>query len=286
MEYIHFNDGNKMPLIGIGTFQAEEKEIVEALNNAYNLGYTLIDTAKGYGNETGLKIFFSQPHIDRSKLFVTSKVQVAFFHDAIAECKRALDACGLDYFDLYLIHWPHDDYKVNLDVYRQLEKLCDLGLVKSIGVSNFNIHHLDDILKHCRIKPVINQVELHPRLPQYPLENFCKKHDIKLQSYGNFMRGALGEVSELQPLADKYSTSVNKIVLSWVASRKIGIIPKSTNPIRQADNLNLINLTDEDLEIFNNIRIGQRYYGCPDNHNYKLDKNYETLKKARLSREI
>ena len=284
MEYLKFNDGNKMPIIGIGTFKAGEDEVVGALNTAYNLGYRLIDTARGYGNEKGLKTFFAQEHINRSELFVTAKVQIEYFHDVIAECKRALEACGLDYFDLYLIHWPHDDYKVNLDAYQQLEKLHDLGLVKSIGVSNFNIHHLQDILANCRIKPVVNQVEVQPRLPQYPMQNFCNKNDVRLQGYGNFMRGALNEVVELQPLAEKYSTSVNKIVLSWIVQRGIGIIPMSLNEKRQKENLELIHLTDEDLEVFNSIKTGKRYYSCPDNHNYKLNKDYQQLKQARLNK--
>lgn len=190
------HNGVKMPWLGLGVFKVEEgPELVNAVKTAIVHGYRSVDTAAIYENEAGvgegIREGMKEARIAREELFITSKVWNADlgYESTIAAYQASLDKLGLDYLDLYLIHWPvAGKYK---EAWRALETLYKEGRVKAIGVSNFQIHHLEDLMKDAEIKPMVNQVEYHPRLTQKELQAYCQKHGIQLEAWSPLMQGQL-----------------------------------------------------------------------------------------------
>ena len=190
------HNGVKMPWLGLGVFKVEEgQELVNAVKTAITHGYRSVDTAAIYGNEVGVgqgvREAVEETGIAREDLFITSKVwnSELGYESTIAAYEESLTKLGLDYLDLYLIHWPvAGKYK---EAWRALETLYKEGRVKAIGVSNFQIHHLEDLMKDAEIKPMVNQVEYHPRLTQKELQAFCQQQDIQLEAWSPLMQGQL-----------------------------------------------------------------------------------------------
>lgn len=188
------HNGVKMPWLGLGVFQVEEgQELVDAVKSAIAQGYRSIDTAAIYGNESGvgqgIREGLRQTGIPREALFVTSKVWNADlgYEETLAAYETSLQKLGLDYLDLYLIHWPvADKYK---DAWRALETLYKAGKVKAIGVSNFQVHHLEDLMADAEIVPMVNQVEYHPRLTQREVQTFCRERGIQMEAWSPLMQG-------------------------------------------------------------------------------------------------
>jgi len=200
------NNGSEMPRLGLGVFRVEQGPgAVEAVKTAIIHGYRSIDTAAIYGNEEsvgeGIRQGIKEARISREELFVTSKVWNADlgYESTIAAYGTSLSKLGLEYLDLYLIHWPVEQkYK---EAWKALEHLYSDGQVKAIGVSNFQIHHLEELIAAADIVPVVKQVEYHPRLTQEPLQAFCQEHSIQLEAWSPLMAGEVLEIAELQKIA-------------------------------------------------------------------------------------
>ncbi|GLH62936.1 aldo/keto reductase [Parageobacillus sp. G301] len=269
------HNGVKMPWLGIGVFKVEEgPELVNAVKTAIKHGYRSIDTAAIYGNEVGvgqgIREGMKEAGISREDLFVTSKVWNTDlgYESTIAAYETSLNKLGLEYLDLYLIHWPVEGkYK---DAWRALETLYKEGRVKAIGVSNFQIHHLEDLMKEAEIKPMVNQVEYHPRLTQKELQSFCQKHGIQLEAWSPLMQGQLLNNEVLQEIANKYNKSVAQVILRWDLQNGVVTIPKTTKEHRIVENASVFDfeLTEEDMERIDGLNQNHRVGPDPDNFDF------------------
>lgn len=269
------HNGVKMPWFGIGVFKVEEgPELVNAVKTAIKHGYRSVDTAAIYENEEGvgkgIQEGLKEAGISREDLFVTSKVWNADlgYESTIAAYETSLKNLGLEYLDLYLIHWPVEGkYK---DAWRALETLYKEGRVKAIGVSNFQIHHLEELRKDAEIKPMINQVEYHPRLTQKELKAFCQDNGIQLEAWSPLMQGQLLDNEILQEIANKHNKSVAQIILRWDLQKGVVTIPKSTKEHRIIENANVFDfeLTTEEMEIIDELNQNLRVGPDPDNFDF------------------
>ncbi|EJW20295.1 putative oxidoreductase YtbE [Paenibacillus alvei DSM 29] len=269
------NNGVKMPWFGLGVFKVEEgPELVNAVKTAIKHGYRSVDTAAIYGNEEGvgqgIREGLKEAGISREELFVTSKVWNADlgYESTIAAYETSLKKLGLEYLDLYLIHWPVEGkYK---DAWRALETLYKEGRVKAIGVSNFQIHHLQDLMKDAEIKPMINQVEYHPRLTQKELQAFCQDNGIQFEAWSPLMQGQLLDNEVIQEIANKHNKSVAQVILRWDLQNGVVTIPKSTKEHRIVENANVFDfeLTKEEMEIIDGLNQNHRVGPDPDNFDF------------------
>lgn len=269
------HNGIKMPWFGIGVFKVEEgSELVAAVKSAIKHGYRSIDTAAIYGNETsvGQAIHegIQEANISREDLFVTSKVWNADlgYEATLAAFETSLTKLGLEYLDLYLIHWPvKGKYK---EAWRALEKLYKDGRVKAIGVSNFQIHHLEDLMGEAEIKPMINQVEFHPYLTQKELITFCRAHDIQMEAWSPLMQGQLLDNPVLQEIADKHGKTVAQVILRWDLQHGVVTIPKSTKEHRIVENASVFDfeLTQEEMDRIDALNQNHRVGPDPDNFDF------------------
>jgi methylglyoxal/glyoxal reductase len=269
------HNGVKMPWLGIGVFKVEEgPELVHAVKTAIKHGYRSVDTATIYGNEVGvgqgIREGMKKAGISREDLFVTSKVWNTDlgYESTLAAYETSLNKLGLEYLDLYLIHWPVEGkYK---DAWRALETLYKEGRVKAIGVSNFQIHHLEDLMQDAEIKPMVNQVEYHPRLTQKELQSFCQKHGIQLEAWSPLMQGQLLDNEVLQEIANKYNKSVAQVILRWDLQNGVVTIPKTTKEHRIIENASIFDfeLTEEDMERIDGLNQNHRVGPDPDNFDF------------------
>jgi methylglyoxal/glyoxal reductase len=269
------HNGVKMPWLGIGVFKVEEgPELVHAVKTAIKHGYRSVDTAAIYGNEVGvgqgIREGMKEAGISREDLFVTSKVWNTDlgYESTLAAYETSLNKLGLEYLDLYLIHWPVEGkYK---DAWRALETLYKEGRVKAIGVSNFQIHHLEDLMQDAEIKPMVNQVEYHPRLTQKELQSFCQKHGIQLEAWSPLMQGQLLDNEVLQEIANKYNKSVAQVILRWDLQNGVVTIPKTTKEHRIIENASIFDfeLTEEDMERIDGLNQNHRVGPDPDNFDF------------------
>ncbi|KXG09706.1 Glyoxal reductase [Anoxybacillus sp. P3H1B] len=258
------SNGVKMPWLGLGVYKVSNgDEVVKAVRTALEIGYRHIDTASFYENEEGVGQAIKESGIPREQLFVTTKVwnTEQGYEETLQAFKRSANKLGLEYVDLYLVHWPvKETYK---ETYRALEKLYKEGFVRAIGVSNFHIHHLENLMTDCEIKPMVNQVEYHPRLTQQELHAFCRKHQIQLEAWSPLMRGVLLEEPILVDIANKYGKSPAQVILRWDLQNQVVTIPKSVTPQRIKENAEIFDfeLTAEEMEriysLNQNKRIGK-----------------------------
>ncbi|GIP46231.1 putative oxidoreductase YtbE [Paenibacillus sp. J45TS6] len=264
-------NGVKMPWLGFGVFKVKDgEEVVEVVKTAIQAGYRSIDTAKAYNNETGVAQGIRESGIAREDLFITTKVWNGDqgYESTLAAFEASMERLGLEYLDLYLIHWPvKGKYK---DTWRALEKLHKEGRIRAIGVSNFQIHHLEDLMTDSTIKPAVNQVELHPLLTQTELREYCSKHQIQIEAWSPLGQGNLLEHPLLQDIAAKYSKSPAQVILRWDLQNGIVTIPKSVTPQRIRDNADLFDfeLTTEEIERINQLNENKRFGSDPDNFNF------------------
>ncbi|MBA2873250.1 aldo/keto reductase [Thermaerobacillus caldiproteolyticus] len=269
------HNGVKMPWFGIGVFKVEDgPELVHAVKTAIKHGYRSVDTAAIYGNEVGvgqgIREGIKEAGISREDLFVTSKVWNTDlgYESTIAAYETSLKKLGLEYLDLYLIHWPVEGkYK---DAWRALETLYKEGRVRAIGVSNFQIHHLEDLMKDAEIKPMVNQVEYHPRLTQKELQAFCREHGIQLEAWSPLMQGQLLDNEVLQEIANKYNKSVAQVILRWDLQNGVVTIPKTTKEHRIVENASVFDfeLTEEDMKRIDGLNQNHRVGPDPDNFDF------------------
>lgn len=269
------HNGVKMPWFGLGVFKVEEgPELVNAVKVSIKHGYRSIDTAAIYENEEGvgqgIREGLKEAGISREDLFVTSKVWNADlgYESTIAAYEKSLKKLGLEYLDLYLIHWPVEGkYK---EAWRALETLYKEGKVKAIGVSNFQIHHLKDLMADAEVKPMVNQVECHPRLTQKEVQAFCKEQGIQLEAWSPLMQGELLDNEVLQAIATKHGKSVAQVILRWDLQNGIVTIPKSTKEHRIIENSSVFDfeLTEEEMNQIDGLNQNHRVGPDPDNFDF------------------
>lgn len=266
-ETVTLNNGIKMPGFGLGVYKLENgNDVIQSVKAAIKHGYRSIDTASFYDNEEGVGQGIKESGVPRKEIFVTSKVwnDDQGYDNTLKSFATSLKKLDLDYLDLYLIHWPVKGlYK---ETWKALEKLYEDGKVRAIGVSNFNIHHLEDILSDCKVKPVINQVEYHPHLTQVELQAFCQKEDIQLEAWSPLKRGALLEEPTIKGIAEKHNKSAAQVILRWDLQNHVITIPKSVKEHRIIENADIFDfsLTETEMNTINGLNINDRSGKDPD----------------------
>lgn len=265
------HNGVKMPYFGLGVYQADEgNEVEKAVKAALAHGYRSIDTAAFYENERGVGKAVKESGIPREEIFITTKVwnNDQGYESTLQAFEKSRQKLDVDYVDLYLIHWAvKGKYK---ETWKALEYLYREKKVRAIGVSNFQIHHLEDLMQDCEIKPMVNQVELHPKLTQRELLAFCQKHDIQVEAWRPLMRGKFFDHPTLVSLSEKYNKTVAQIILRWNIQQKIVTIPKSVREERIKENANIYDfqLTDEEMASITAMNENLRLGADPDNFNF------------------
>ncbi|AGM25377.1 aldo/keto reductase [Spiroplasma chrysopicola] len=253
---ITLNNGVAMPIIGYGTYLVtDQAKGLAAITHAINYGYQLIDTADIYHNHALVREAILNSNQPRENLFITTKIWITNKTPEIvkADMDRILKELGTDYLDLVLVHWPLPD---GIMIYQTLEEIYQTGKIRAIGVSNFMIDQLKNLLEQTTIVPVVNQVELHPQLPLLELQEFCQKHNIVLESWQTIMKGKVGDLPYLQTLAAKYNVDAPAIALKWAIQRGIIVIPKSETLTRIESNVQKLaqfELLAKEIEAINDL---------------------------------
>ncbi|MFS0726088.1 aldo/keto reductase [Paenibacillus sp. 1P07SE] len=269
-DYTTLNNGVKMPWLGLGVWKVEDgNEVVQAVEAAIQSGYRSIDTAAAYKNEAGVGDGVRNSGVARKDLFVTTKIfnSDQGYDEALAAFENSNQKLGLEYVDLLLIHWPvKGKYK---DTWRAMEKLYNNGLVRAIGVSNFQVHHLIDLMGSCDVCPMVNQVEFHPLLTQEPLRAYCRENKIQLEAWSPLMQGNLDQ-PVLQEIAEKYGKTAAQVVLRWDLQHGVVTIPKSTHEERIRENAHIFDfsLTQEEMNRIDGLNQNKRFGPDPDNFNF------------------
>lgn len=266
-----------MPLVGYGVFRVPEgDDLAEAVKTAIAKGYRSIDTAQVYRNEEsvgrGIRAAIEEGLVTREELFITSKVwnDGLSYEKTLAAYDSSLEKMGLDYLDLYLVHWPGIDQNY-IEVYKALEKIYQDGRVRSIGVSNFHVHHLESLLKETTVIPVINQIEFHPHLTQGEVRAYCEDKGIQVEAWSPLMNGSLLEEALIQELASKYSKTPAQIVLRYDVQHHVVTIPKTMTPARMSENLDVFDfsLSEQEMTQLDALNDGLRCGPDPEKFNFK-----------------
>lgn len=266
------HNGVEMPWLGLGVFKVEDgQEVIDSVKAALEAGYKSIDTAAIYGNEEGVGKALAESDIPRDELFITTKLWNADqgYESALAAFETSMEKLGLEYLDLYLIHWPVPAKGKYKESWKALEKLYKDGRVRAIGVSNFKTHHLEDLMADCEIKPMVNQVEYHPLFPQQEVHEFCKNNQIQLEAWSPLAQGQLLDNKELAAIGEKYGKSTAQVILRWVFQNEVVTIPKSTKAKRIQQNSDIFDfeLTQEDMDKIATLDQGDRLFADPDEMN-------------------
>lgn len=261
-------NGVEMPVIGLGVYKAKDgEEVVNSIHHAFEAGYRLIDTASFYDNESGVGKAIKMANVDRQDVFITTKVwnDDHGYEQTLKAFEDSRKKLGLDYIDLYLIHWPVPDKY--LETWKALEHLYKRGKVKAIGVSNCLQHHLKDIITHSDIKPMVLQNEFHPRLVQQELLDFCKQNGIQYEGWSPLMRGQILENDLLKSIGLKYEKTVAQVVLRWHVQKGVVAIPKSVNRGRIRENADVFDfeLRVEEMAMIDALDREERTGAHPDN---------------------
>ena len=258
---VKLNNGIQMPLFGLGTYQAQPgKETKQAVLYALEIGYRLIDTAAMYMNEEAVGEAVRESGIPREEIFVTTKLWNADhgYEKALAAFDESLERLGLSYIDLYLIHFPVE--VLRNESWKALEKILEQGKCKSIGVSNYMIWHLEELLKNSSTIPVVNQVEFNPYLYQKDLLEFCNSHKIVLEAYSPLTKGHKLNDPKLGEVASKYSKTPAQILIRWALQKRTIVIPKSSKKERIKENAAVFDfeITPEDMNLLDSFNQNLR----------------------------
>ncbi len=253
-----------MPMLGLGTYQMDDyDECVESVKMALEIGYRHIDTAEGYENESAVGDAIAESDVPRDDLFVATKVSPdnLDYDHILTSAEESLDRLGLDYVDLLYVHWPTGEYEAT-DTLKAFAELRDEGLIEEIGVSNFTVDLLEEAVNVAEEPIFANQVEMHPLLPQENLREFCAQDDIdvELVAYSPIARGDVGDVDELQEIAEKHDATPARVSLAWCREKDVTTIPKATSREHLRENwLSLgVELDDEDMERIDDIDRAER----------------------------
>ncbi|WP_029332561.1 aldo/keto reductase [Exiguobacterium oxidotolerans] len=269
MQHVTLNNSLQMPQLGYGVFKVSEEEVYQAVLEALRAGYRSIDTAMIYENEAGVGRALRDSGIPREEIFLTTKVWNADqgYAETLAAFETSLTKLGVDYVDLYLIHWPMPNEDRYMDTWHALEELYKQGKTKAIGVSNFHVPHLKRVLEEGTIVPAVNQIELHPFLSQEEIRTFCKEHDILVEAWSPLMKGrdALTEPVITQIAASKKKTPA-QVILRWHLQHDVIAIPKSVTPSRIRENLAVFDfeLSPDEMRQIDALNQNQRTGSNPD----------------------
>lgn len=273
MDYIEFYNGNQMPMLGLGTFRVENDDTCkEAVKHAIESGYRSIDTAKVYGNEEqvgqGIKEGLESTGLNREDIFVTSKL---FFEDFgrenVAQAyETSIQKLGLDYLDLYLVHWPGTNEAIMIDTWKGMEDLYKDNKVKNIGVSNFNPDHFEALLAQVSIKPVINQVEFHPYFTQEKLRKYLEAQNIYMESWSPFMNAQILNDETLNEIGKEVNKTAAQVIIKWNMQHNVVVIPKSVTSSRIEENIDVFDfeLSADQMKRIDDLNKDQRIGPDPD----------------------
>ena len=260
---IKLNNGVEIPLLGLGTWEITEGEtIIDAIRLAISKGYRHIDTARIYGNEKGvgkgLKLSLEEQGLTREDIFITTKLWINSFkyERALKAFNRSLNNLGLDYVDLYLLHWPEPLYRQ--EAWKALESILKEGKARSIGVSNYYQNHLDELLSEADIIPAVNQVEFTPYLYLKELKDYCDNKGIRLEAYSPLTRGKKLKDSKLMDIAKKYNKSSAQILIRWGLQHEVIEIPKSSKEDHIIENSKVFDFTisEDDMALLDKFNEG------------------------------
>ncbi|GIO99345.1 glyoxal reductase [Paenibacillus lautus] len=260
------NDGVKMPWLGLGVWKTKEgEEVIQSVKSAIAAGYRSIDTAAIYGNEEGVGQAIRESGVSRDELFITTKVwnDDQGYEKTLQAFETSRKKLGLDIVDLYLVHWPGKDKY--LDTWKALIHLQKEGLVRSIGVSNFQIRHLQHIIEETGVVPVVDQVELHPLLSQKELLGYARENNIVLEAWSPLMQGNLDQ-PVLAQIAEKYGKTTAQVILRWDIQNGVIVIPKSIKEHRIRENAGIFDfeLSAEDMAAIDGLNQNKRFGSNPD----------------------
>jgi diketogulonate reductase-like aldo/keto reductase len=253
---VKLNNGIDIPILGLGVYQTEAgSETQNAVMYALEAGYRHIDTAKIYRNEDDVGIALKNSSVPRNEIFITTKLWNSDhgYKSTIAACDASLKKLGLDYLDLYLIHWPVPGLRN--ETWTAMEKLLQDGKCRSIGVSNYTIKHLTELLDFCNVVPAVNQVEFSPFLYQQDLLEFCRARQIQIEAYSPLTKGIMLNDLTLKKIAEKYSKSPAQVLIRWCIEHNLVVIPKSANKKRIIDNSNVFDfkISSDDMAVLNSM---------------------------------
>ena len=267
METVQFYNGRTMPKIGLGTYRVKDSdECRESVKHAIEQGYRSIDTAMIYSNEEtvgqGIKEGLKSTGLSREDLFITSKLWLTDFGRQNVEeaYRQSVEKLGLDYLDLYLMHWPGTNEAVMIDTWRGMEDLYKQNQVKNIGVSNFTPEHFEALLAQVSIKPVINQVEFHPYLTQNKLRKYLEAQNIIMESWSPLMNSQILHDEVINEVANEVGKTPAQVVIRWNIQHDVVVIPKSVTPHRIEENLDVWNfeLSDNQMERIDQLNQDKR----------------------------
>ncbi|MDH8744268.1 aldo/keto reductase [Staphylococcus epidermidis] len=267
METVQFYNGRTMPKIGLGTYRVKDSdECRESVKHAIEQGYRSIDTAMIYGNEEtvgqGIKEGLKSTGLSREDLFITSKLWLTDFGRQNVEeaYRQSVEKLGLDYLDLYLMHWPGTNEAVMIDSWRGMEDLYKQNQVKNIGVSNFTPEHFEALLAQVSIKPIINQVEFHPYLTQNKLRKYLEAQNIIMESWSPLMNSQILHDDVINEVANEVGKTPAQVVIRWNIQHDVVVIPKSVTPHRIEENLDVWNfeLSDNQMERIDQLNQDKR----------------------------
>lgn len=265
-------NGTKMPYLGLGVYKMTDREqAILAMSEALKIGYRAIDTAALYYNEEEVGEAIRNSGVSREELFITTKVWNADqgYDNTLRAFDTSLKKLGLEYVDLYLTHWPVEEKFV--DTYRAIERLYEEKLIRVPGVSNHHAHHLEKVFLKANVKPMVNQVELHPYLTQEPLRTFCKQNDIAITAWSPLGRGGILQDETIERIAAEVGKSPAQVILRWHYQHDIISIPKSVTPSRIEENVQIFDfeLSSEQMISLNQLNRNQRFGQNPDS--FKFD---------------
>lgn len=267
---VTLNDDNTMPVIGLGVGELSDAETEQSVLAALEAGYRLIDTAAAYGNEEAVGQAIAKSGVPRDELFVTTKLSLEDlgFKASQNALKASLGRLGLDYVDLYLIHWPGPDVGKYVDTFGGLMKAKEVGDARSIGVCNSHEHHLDDLISLAFFTPAVNQIELHPLLNQNALRGVNAGHGIVTEAYGPLGVGALLGNPAVTVIAEAHGRTPAQVLIRWSLQLGNIVIPRSASPERIRSNLDVFGfeLTEEQMESLNGLDNGTRFRPDPDTY--------------------
>ena len=265
------NNGVPMPWLGLGVWRMKDGPEVEvAVRAALETGYRSIDTAAAYGNEVGVGKGIQASNVPREQIFVTTKVWNSDhgYGTTLKAFDESRGKLGLDTIDLYLIHWPvKGRYK---ETWRAMEKLYADGAVRAIGVSNFHIHHLEDLLGDCEVKPTVNQVECHPYLTQEALRRFCSDNQVQLEAWSPLVEGRALADPTIVDISKRYDKTPAQILIRWDLQHQVVTVPKSRHRHRIVENSQVFDfeLADDDMALIDGLNKNRRVGPEPDNFNF------------------